>query len=454
LDIQKEKIMNFVVIGGDAAGMSAASRAKRNMSDLKVTVFEKTMDVSYSACGMPYNIADPKRKIEDLVVRQANVFREKQNIDLLTGHCAETIDPANRTVAGSTSAGKTFKVPYDRLLIASGASAIKPAEPGFDLPGVVVLKNMEDGRHIRQYLKENNVRKAIIIGMGYIALEMVEALHARNISVDMIKPRSVFLPWLNAELAQVVQDEIESKGVHLYPGQAVERIEKSDDRLKVVCSNLTLEGEMVLVGIGVTPNSAIAGEAGIELGIKDSIAVDRRLRTSDPNIFSAGDCADAFHVVTGEKTWIPLALRANKAGWAVADNICGKNVSLQGVAGTAVFKVFDLEVARTGLNADEALKFGFDPAEVFIKTRSRAHAHPGASTIGVRMIGDKRSGRLLGTQMVGREGTAHRINAPAVALHSHMTVEQYADSDLAYAPPFGPVWDPTLTAANQLLKKL
>jgi len=182
--------------------------------------------------------------------------------------------------------------------------------------------------------------------------------------------------------------------------------------------------------------------------------VDRKLKTSDENIYAAGDCADAYHVVTGKKTWVPLALRANRAGWAVADNICGKEVELPGVAGTAVFKVFDLEVARTGLTMEEAIKSGFDPAKVIIKTRSRAHAHPGASFIRVQMIGDKKTGRLLGAQMVGKEGVAHRINALNVALHSQMTVEEFCQTDLAYAPPFGPVWDPMLTAANQLLKRM
>jgi NADPH-dependent 2,4-dienoyl-CoA reductase/sulfur reductase-like enzyme len=192
----------------------------------------------------------------------------------------------------------------------------------------------------------------------------------------------------------------------------------------------------------------------LDLGIKKAIAVDRRLRTSRANIYAAGDCADAYHVVTGQKTWIPLALWANRAGWAVADNVCGKEVTLEGVAGTAVFRVFDLEVARTGLNLSEAGEFGFDPVETMIQSRSKAHAFPGNTPIWVNIIGDKPSGRLLGVQMVGKEGSAHRINGPAVALHSQMTVEQYCQTDLAYAPPFGPTWDPTLTAANQLLKKL
>jgi len=389
-----------------------------------------------------------------LVVRPAQVFRDKQNINLLTGHCVEKIDPGNQTVSGPTEDGHTFEFPYDRLLIATGSRAIKPNLAGFDLPGVLVLKNLEDGRRIKDYLKTNNVSKAIIIGMGYIALEMCESLASLNIAVDMVKPNPVFLPWLEPSMAQAVKEELESKGVGIYAGHAVEHIQTSGNGLQVICRDLDISGDMVLVGVGVTPNSRIAETAGLELGVKNSISVDRNLRTSDRKIYAAGDCADAYHVVTGEKTWIPLALRANRAGWAVADKVCGKNVAIDGVAGTSVFRVFDFEVARTGLSVSEAEKFGFAPVENMIKSRSRAHAHPGNTTIWVNMIGDKKSGRLLGAQMVGKEGVAHRINAPAVALHGRMTVEQYSQTDLGYAPPFGPTWDPTLTAANQLLKKL
>ena len=446
--------MKFVIIGGDAAGMSAASRAKRNNPDLDVTVLEKTMDVSYSACGMPYNIADPEREIEDLVVRQAHVFREKQDINLLTGHCVESIDPVGRTVSGTSLQGKAFDVSYDKLLIATGGSPIIPDLEGFDLPGVLALKSLDDGRKLKAYIRSNNVKKVVIIGMGYIALEMCEALRARSIDVDMVKPRPVFLPWMEKELADVVKNEVETHQIKLYLGHTIEKIDAENKRLKVICSDLMLEADMVLAAIGIKPNSELAAQAGLDLGVKNAIAVNKELKTSNENIYAAGDCCDAFHVVTGEKTWIPLALRANRAGWAAADNVCGKSIELPGIAGTAVFKVFDLEVARTGLTVDEAKQFGFDPVKVTIKTRSRAHAHPGASKIHVHMVGDTKTGRLLGIQMVGKEGVAHRINAPAVALHNRMTIEDYCQTDLAYAPPFGPTWDPTLTAANQLLKKI
>jgi NADPH-dependent 2,4-dienoyl-CoA reductase/sulfur reductase-like enzyme len=257
-------------------------------------------------------------------------------------------------------------------------------------------------------------------------------------------------------MSEAVRAELEANDVALHLGVPAQSVEASGDELVVHGENVSFRGEVVLVAIGVRPRSQLAKEAGLELSVGGSIAVDGDLRTSDPDIYAAGDCADAYHVVTGKKAWVPLALRANRAGWAVADIVSGKRetVGLPGIAGTAVFKVFELEVARTGLTESEARAAGFDPAAAMIKAGSRAHAYPGASPLWVALTGDKTTGRLLGAQMVGREGAAHRINALAVALGAKMTVEEFAQTDTAYAPPFSPTWDPMIIAANQLLKKL
>jgi len=403
---------------------------------------------------MPYIIADPRRGIEDLIVRRAEVFREKQGIDLRTGHPVSHIDRKSKTVTGTSLEGKPFAAHYDKLLIATGADPIMPDVSGSDLPGVMALKSLQDGRRIKNFITPKNVKQVVIIGMGYIALEMCDSLHALGIKVSMVKPNPRFLPWLEENLAAVVKNTVTSNAVQVHAGHRVQRIVQTGTGYRVVCRDLTLDCDMVLVGIGVTPNSEMAAAADIELGPRSAIAVDRFLKTSDADIYAAGDCADAFHVVTGQKTWMPLALRASRAGWAVADNVCGRQLQLPGVAGSAAFKVFDMQVAGTGLNLEQARQAGFDPVENMIKTQSRGHAYPGAAAIRVNMIGDRRTGRLLGVQMVGREGVAHRINAPAVALHGQMTVAQFSQTDLAYAPPFGPTWDPCLTAANQLLKKL
>ncbi len=446
--------MRFVVIGGDAAGMSAASRAKRKDPDIEIAVLEQSHDVSYSACGMPYNIADPEREIDDLVVRPAHVFQNKIGLDLRLGYRVGHVDRDAKRVQGTTLQGEDFSFDYDKLLFANGASPIVPDIDGMDHPGVKVLKSLNHGREIKEYLKTTKTRKAVILGMGYIALEMAEALRARGIEVTMIKPRQRLLPWLDEKLASIVWQELQEHQVGLFPGHEINSIERTGSGYQVICDGNEFQADLILVAIGVEPNSRIAAEAGLELGPCRSISVDKTMRTSDPDIFAAGDCADTYHIVSGQKTWIPLALRANRAGWAVADNVTGSRSMLPGIVGTAVFKVFDLEVAKTGLNMEEATKAGFEPESVVIESRSRAHAHPGSTTIYVHMIGDRKSGRLLGVQMVGREGVAHRINAPAVALHQQMTAEEFSQTDLAYAPPFSPVWDPLLTTANQLLKKL
>ncbi len=446
--------MRFVVIGGDAAGMSAASRAKRNPPDMDVTVFEETMDVSYSACGMPYNIADPARDVEDLVVRRAETFREKQGIQLEIDHRVEAIDVVAKTVSGTTGYGDAFSTGYDRLLIATGASPLIPAFPGTDLPGVVALKHLSDARRIKRYLHERSVVRVVIVGMGYIALEMAEALSARRIGVSLIKPRKRLLPWMDAPLADALRNELIANGVAVFDGHEIAFIEPSGAGLRVKADDITLAADLVLIATGIRPNSELARDANIALSVHEAVATDTQCRTSAPDVFAAGDCADALHVVSEEPVWIPLALRANRAGWAVADNVCGVPTNLAGVAGTAVFKVFGLEAARTGLTAGEAAGAGFSPVSVTITSRSRGHAYPGASDILVHMVGDAATGRLLGVQMVGRDGVAHRINAPAVALHHRLTVAEYSQTDLAYAPPFGPTWDPTLVAANQLLKKI
>lgn len=387
-------------------------------------------------------------------MRRAEVFRDKQGINVLTGHRVEAIDIERAKVAGTNLDGKDFEQSYDRLLIATGASVIMPDLPGFDLPQVLPLKTLEDGRRIKHLLNSGTVKKVAIIGMGYIAMEMCESLKALGLQVAMVKPNPVFMPWLASDLAAAVETEVGANGVDLHAGHRPERIESTSDGVKLVCTDLALEADLVLVAIGVRPASELAQEAGLALSVADSIAVDRQLRTSDHQIFSAGDCADAYHVVTGAKTWIPLALRANRAGWAVADNVCGLAKTLDGVVGTSVFRVFDMQVARTGLNVAEAEKHGFEPAEMTIKGASRAHTYGESHPIYVSAVADRKSGRLLGMQMVGKEGAAHRINAPAVALHMGMTVAQYTQLDLAYAPPFGPTWDPTLIAANQLMKKI
>lgn len=449
--------MRYVIIGGDAAGMSAASRLKRRDPDSDVVVFERTQDVSYSACGMPYNIADAERPIEKLIVRTAEAFRNTQGIELYTGYSVETIDRENKKISGRTAEGEDFNSDYDKLLISTGARAVVPDVPGNDLEGVFVLKALEDARKIKQFLSDD-IKTAVILGMGYIALEMAEALSARGIKVVMIKKREQLLPWMIPELSAVVAKELEANGVEFYPGKPLESIEPgaggtSGGRLTVKAGGSAYECDMVLMAIGVEPESGIAAAAGLDLGAGGAVSIDSRMRTSDPDIFAAGDCADNVNVVSGRKVWVPLALTANRGGRIAADNMLGDEVHFKGIASTGVFKTFSLEIARTGLSVDEAQAAGFDPVFKAIVAKSKAHVFEGAAPLHASLIADKKSGKLLGAQMVGSEGVARRINAAAVALHAGMSLEEFYGCDLAYAPPFSPVWDPLLTAATLLMKK-
>jgi NADPH-dependent 2,4-dienoyl-CoA reductase/sulfur reductase-like enzyme len=283
---------------------------------------------------------------------------------------------------------------------------------------------------------------------------MSEALTELGIQVTMVKPGPRLLPWLPEKMAKIVQEELIRKKVVLHPGTDIQGIEPAGTDSTVICDGLTLTSDLAIGATGVAPCSELAQNAGLALGVADAIQVDPYLHTSNPDIFAAGDCGDAIHVVTGKPVWIPLALRANRAGWAVADNLFSDSHALQGVAGTAVFKVFDLTVVRTGLTLSEAKKAGFDPVENQITSLSRARWQPGAAKIDINMVGDRQTGRLLGAQAVGKDGVAHRINAVAVALHAHMSVADFIQTDLAYAPPFSPTWDPMLTAGIQLQKKL
>jgi NADPH-dependent 2,4-dienoyl-CoA reductase/sulfur reductase-like enzyme len=446
--------MRLVIIGGDAAGMSAASRAKRMKPEMEVMVFEQGHDVSYSACAMPYRIADREGDMESLVVRPADVFIKKEGIDLRPGHRVLSIDRKNRSLSVEREGGETFTCQYDRLIIATGASPVLPDIPGIRSGGVLPLKTLEEGRRIKSFLAGRNVKRAVIMGTGFIAMEMAEALRELDISVTLVEIRDSLFPWMHGSLREALARELESHGVNILLGCRVESIESSEAGLTVVCNDKRLECDMVIPAVGVRPNSGLAAGCGLELGPAGSIATDAFMRTSDPDIYSAGDCADAFSVITGKRVWVPLALRANRAGRAAAENICGEPAELEGIAGTAVFKAFGLQVARTGLSVQEARDAGFDPLEVMIESNARAHSYPGGGTLLVAMTGDRKSGRLLGVQMTGQEGAAHRINSAAVALHAGMTVDRFLQCDMAYAPPFSPVWDPLLVAARELMKKM
>ena len=449
----------FVVVGGDAAGMSAASKAKRDDPDLEVIVFERGEWVSYGACGLPYYVKGEVESLEDLVTVTPETFREERGIDLRTSHEVVAIDPGARTVTVEGPEAR-FEQPYGALLIATGAHAVEPPIDGMDLAGVFTLHSLPAARAVREYLgfdasgpadAEPAVDRAAVVGGGYIGIEMAEAFAAHGLEVHLFEMLPHVLQPFGETVAERVEEHLREQGVRLHLDTPVEAF-VGEGRLSAI---RTPDGDVpvdvAMVGVGVAPNADLAEAAGIELGGTGAIATDEYGRTNHEDVFAAGDCAEARHVVTGEPDHVPLALTANRAGRAIGGTVAGDPTPTGAIAGTAVLKAFDLEVARTGITDEErAREAGFDPVSVSIEAESRAHYYPGGSPITIGMTADRASGRLLGASMVGREGVAKRIDTVATALDAGMTVAEVETLDLSYAPPFSPVWDPVLTTAKVL----
>jgi NADPH-dependent 2,4-dienoyl-CoA reductase/sulfur reductase-like enzyme len=446
----------LVVIGGVAAGMSAASRSRRLNPKIEIMVFEKSGFVSYGSCGLPYFVSDVIKAPENLVVYDAKFFKEKRNIDVYLHHEVLKIFPAKRSVlVKDLEKDKEFEVGYDKLVIATGARAVKPNIKGIDLNGIFTIRFLEEGIAIKNFIRENSPKKALIIGAGYIGMEMAEALVSLGIDVTIVEVMQNILGSMDDEINEVVEAELQKNGVKLLKSTSVvEFVGDGFVRKAILNNGSSLDVDLVIVGAGIKPNSEIARDAGIEIGRSGAIAVNQRMETNIPGVFAAGDCAEAFHLVLGRPVYIPLGTTANKQGKVAGENAVGGNAIFKGIVGTAVFKVFELEVARTGISEKQAKEEGIDYVSTVIEHSSRAHYYPGGSKIRVKLIAERKTGRLLGAEMVGRDGVAKRIDVFATALHAKMSIGEIAGLDLSYAPPFAPVWDPILIAANDIEKKL
>ncbi|MBS3813356.1 FAD-dependent oxidoreductase [Candidatus Bipolaricaulota bacterium] len=444
----------FVIIGGDAAGMSAASKARRSDPNLEIIVLEKGEWVSYGACGLPYYVKGEVEQIEDLVAITPEEFVEKRNIDLRLNHEVTEIRPERKSIIVAEG-GEEQEMRFDKLLIAVGASPIVPDIPGSDMEEVFTLHGLDDGKEIRSFVEEKPPDRAAIVGGGYIGIEMAEALHDRGLEVDVIEGLSRLLTPFNPDVSDVVQSHL-SERVDVHLNDFVEGISRvGSEELRISFGGQEILSDMVVMAAGVQPNVQLAEEAGVKLGPTGAISTDEYGRTNFPDVFAAGDCAEATNTLTGGPDYVPLALTANRDGRAIGSTVGGDPVLLAEIAGTAVLKAFDLEVARTGLAVeDRARREGFDPISVTIKAPSRAGYYPGPKRIDVSLVADETSGLLLGGSMVGKEGVSKRIDTLAAALSASMTVSELENLDLSYAPPFGPTWDPLLTAAKVLAGRL
>ncbi|MFJ3668877.1 FAD-dependent oxidoreductase [Streptomyces sp. NPDC090106] len=449
----------LVVIGGDAAGMSAASQARRlkGPDELEIVAFERGHFTSYSACGIPYWVGGDVPERDQLIARTPKEHRARA-IDLRTRTEVVEIDVAGRRVrARDVDSGAESWTSYDKLVIATGARPIRPDLPGADAAGVHGVQTLDDGQALLDTLARTRGRRAVVVGAGYIGVEMAEALINRGYEVTVLNRGSEPMSTLDPDMGRLVHEAMEGLGITMVDDTEVtEVLTDGDGRVRAVATaDAEYPADVVVLGIGVRPETELARAAGLPLGRHGGLLTDLAMRVrGHEDIWAGGDCVEVLDLVSGQERHIALGTHANKHGQVIGTNVGGGYATFPGVVGTAVSKVCDLEIARTGLREKDARRVGLQYETVVIESTSRAGYYPGASPMTVKMLAERRTGRLLGVQIVGREGAAKRVDIAAVALTAGMTVERMTALDLGYAPPFSPVWDPVLVAARKAAAKV
>jgi NADPH-dependent 2,4-dienoyl-CoA reductase/sulfur reductase-like enzyme len=448
----------LVIIGADAAGMSAASQAKRlRGEDLEVTAFERSAHCSYSACGIPYWIAGDVGSEDDLVVRSPEEHR-RNGIDLhMRAEVTEIDVDAGLVAVRELDSGRSYHQGFDHLVIATGAQPVRPDLPGAQSSGVFGIQTLDDGAALLRDLHEHQPRRAVVVGGGYIGIEMAEALMRRGLHVTVVDQAPQPMTTLDPDMGEMVHKAMEQLGIDVHTDTTVKGFES--DRNGRIRSVITTDGDyradIVMLGIGVRPTTELAKAAGLPLGDHGGIRTDVQLRVlGHDHIWAGGDCVEVLNLVTGQYQHVALGTHANKHGRVIGHNIGGSYATFPGVVGTAVSKVFNLEIARTGLRERDARRVGFDYVTVTVNSGTKAGYFPGTQELTVKITAERYTGRLLGVQIVGNVGSAKRIDTAATALWNHMTVEDMTSLDLAYAPPFSPVWDPVLIAARKAAERI
>ncbi|MCF3124917.1 MULTISPECIES: FAD-dependent oxidoreductase [Streptomyces] len=444
----------LVVIGGDAAGMSAASQARRlkGPDELEIVAFERGHFTSFSACGIPYWVGGDVEERDDLIARTPEEHRERA-IDLRMRTEVVRIDvPGRRVLARDLEADEEYWTSYDKLVIATGARPVRPPLPGIDAPGVHGVQTLDDGQALLDTLGRTEGRRAVVIGAGYIGVEMAEALINRGYEVTVVNRGREPMSTLDADMGRLVHEAMSGMGIEMVNDAEVTKILTGDGgRVRAVATeDAEYPADVVVLGIGVRPETGLAREAGLPLGEHGGLLTDLAMRVrGHADIWAGGDCVEVLDLVSGRERHIALGTHANKHGQVIGSNAGGGYATFPGVVGTAVSKVCDLEIARTGLREKDARAAGLQYVTVTIESTNRAGYYPGAALMTVKMLAERRTGKLLGVQIVGREGSAKRVDIAAVALTAGMTVDQMTALDLGYAPPFSPVWDPVLVAARK-----
>ncbi|KQC09703.1 MAG: hypothetical protein APR62_13740 [Smithella sp. SDB] len=440
---------NLIVVGGGAGGASAAAEAKRNNPELNAIILQAGKFVSYSSCPTPYYIGDIIKDENKLVARTPEEFR-KRGVEVQLDTEVVNINPNANVV--ETKDG--LMLPYDFLIIGTGTSPFVPDIPGRDLPGVYLLRNLEDAIHIKSFLHERNARHVIIIGGGFIGLEMSDSLYAAGISSTIIHKYSLPANRWDKNLSSVMLEELQAHGVRFIGNTQAKAIEKSSsDSLKVITDAGEWQGDMVLLAVGVRPNAVLAKAAGLTIGRTGAIAVNFAQQTSVENVYAAGDCCESWNRVSRRWVNIPLGDIANKQGRVAGRNIGGRPLTFDGIVGAQSFRLFNLECAATGLSENEAIAAGYAPISNITWGNAMAPAM-GMKKIGLKLTADKSSGKLLGAQAVGIAGVVGRINALSVALWTGLNIDEIGYIDLAYAPPFSAAWDIIHNAAQALRRMI
>ena len=433
--------MRILIIGAVAAGTSAGAKARRNNEESEIVIYEKDNFISYSGCGMPYYIGGVVDNADDLTPRDPAFFKNKYNIDVLILHEVLSINPDNKTLeVKNLSSGEIFTDHYDKLVIATGARAFIPPIVGADNDNVFSLRNINDMNKIKDYIRKCNTASALIIGSGFVGLEVCENLIKLGIDVTVVEALPQVTPGLDSDMAVHVKKELEKNGVKVYTGVSASEIR---DNSVILSDEREIQADFVLLSTGVRPNTELAAKAGVELGVTKAIKVDEKMRTNIEDIYSCGDCAEQFSVITAKPIYRPLGSTANKMGRIAGDSLTDGNLVFRGVLGTGIFRVFDMTVAQTGLSEKETKAEGYDVAVVH-NIKPNKPVYMGGKEMVIKGIADKASGRLLGVQIVGSEGVDKRIDVFVTAITFKANVSDLFHLDLAYAPPFSTTKDPVM----------
>jgi len=447
------KHYNILVVGGVAAGMSAASQARRIDENLSIGVFEKNEYVSYAACGIPYMIDNEIADRDKLIAIDKDRFINERNIQIFTNSEVTGIDFSKKTVSVNEN-GQTGNISYDKLVIATGARAFVPPIAGVESRNVFFLKNFNDGIRIQDFIKNSLPASGVLIGGGIIGLEMAESLRTLGIETIMIEKGDTIAAAFDTGIQERINKELVSQDVSIRTGADIKKIEEHNKRLRIIYDNIEVETDFIIVAVGIRPNTEFLKDSGLSMDGKGAIIVNEKSETNIPDVYSAGDCATVKHLITGENVYMPLGSTANKQGRVAGLQAAGISSEIfKGVVGTQFVKVFDLEVARTGLTEAEADKQGIAVEAADVEWKSRAGYCPRSRKIYVKIVINSETREVIGGQTSGKDGAALRANVIATAITSKMKLEDFAYLDLGYAPPFSPVWDSLHAAAQKLVKR-